>query len=78
VFNDRLKRLFGSVTGVQDRVDYNLIFHGNVSIESGKEAVRHFMSLSSIPDAFLLWRLYSSPCFERVKDRNYNIQLILV
>jgi len=52
VFNDRLKGYLAALQAYKIGVDYNLIFHGNVSIESGKEAVRHFMSLSSIPDAF--------------------------
>ena len=74
VFNDRLKGYLGALQSYKIGVDYNLIYHGNVSIESGKEAVRHFLDLPTAPDAFFAVEDFTAlGVLKELKDRNYNI-----
>src|SRR5215831_10770922 len=74
VFNDRLKGYLGALQSYKIGVDYNLIYHGNVSIESGKEAVRHFLDLATAPDAFFAVEDFTAlGVLKELKDRNYNI-----
>jgi len=51
VFNDRLKGYKEALTAHHIPVDESLIYSGQVSVESGMEAIRHFLSLSQPPDA---------------------------
>jgi len=45
-----------------------------VSIESGKDAVRHFLHLKNIPDAFFAVEDFTAlGVLKELKDRNYNI-----
>jgi LacI family transcriptional regulator, galactose operon repressor len=50
-FYDRLKGYMGALQANKIEIDPSLVYHGNVSIESGKEGVRHLLSLANPPDA---------------------------
>lgn len=50
-FYDRLKGYMGALQANKIKIDRNLIYAGNVSIESGREGVRHFLSMRNPPDA---------------------------
>jgi len=74
VFNDRLRGYLGALQTYKIGADYNLIYHGNVSIESGKEAIRHFLQLPVVPDAFFAVEDFTAlGVIQELKDRNCNI-----
>lgn len=50
-FYDRLKGYMGALQAHKIPVDPSFIFSGNISIDSGKEGMNHFLSLDKIPDA---------------------------
>lgn len=50
-FYDRLKGYMGALQANKIKVETSLIYNGNISIESGKEGVRHFWSMQNPPDA---------------------------
>lgn len=50
-FYDRLRGYLGALQAHKIRSDSSLIINGNISIESGKEAALHFLSMSRTPDA---------------------------
>ena len=50
-FYDRLKGYMGALQANKIKSEASLIYHGNVSIESGKEGVRHFLGMKNPPDA---------------------------
>lgn len=50
-FYDRLKGYMGALQAHKIKVDPALIYHGNISIESGREGVQHFWKSSNPPDA---------------------------
>lgn len=51
VFADRLKGYKAALKTYKIPFEKDLVFQGNVSIEAGKEAVKHFLSLKNPPDA---------------------------
>jgi len=51
VFYDRLKGYMAALQINNLPFDQNLVFKGNISIESGKNAANYFLSLPQIPDA---------------------------
>lgn len=50
-FHDRLKGYMGALQSHKIRFDPSLVYHGNVSIDSGREGVRQFWTLPEPPDA---------------------------
>jgi LacI family transcriptional regulator len=50
-FYDRQKGYLGALQANKIKAEASLIYHGNVSIESGKEGVRHFLTMKNPPDA---------------------------
>jgi LacI family transcriptional regulator len=50
-FYDRLKGYMGALQANKMKVDPSLIYSGNISIESGKDGVRHFWNMPDHPDA---------------------------
>ena len=50
-FYDRLKGYMGALQAHKMKIDHSLIYHGNVSIESGKKGTSHFLSMANPPDA---------------------------
>jgi LacI family transcriptional regulator len=50
-FYDRLKGYMGALQAHKIKVDSSLIYAGNISIESGKEGMRHLLKNDNPPDA---------------------------
>jgi LacI family transcriptional regulator len=50
-FYDRLRGYMGALQAHKIKVDPSIIFNGNISIESGRDGVRKFLSLNKPPDA---------------------------
>lgn len=50
-FKDRLEGYQNALKAHKMQVEENYIYHGNVSIESGKEAIDYFLKLNMPPDA---------------------------
>jgi LacI family transcriptional regulator len=50
-FYDRLKGYLGALQANKIKADPSLIYHGNVSIASGKEGAKHFIQMENRPDA---------------------------
>jgi LacI family transcriptional regulator len=50
-FYDRLKGYMGALQANKISVEPSLIYNGNISIQSGREGVRHFWSMPHPPDA---------------------------
>lgn len=51
IFNDRLKGYMGALQAHDISINHDLIYQGNVSIEAGREAIRHFLKMPDPPDA---------------------------
>ncbi|HEX4851699.1 MAG TPA: substrate-binding domain-containing protein, partial [Puia sp.] len=51
VFYDRLKGYMAALQANNLKINQSLIYPGNISIEAGREAVSHFLSLDQPPDA---------------------------
>ena len=51
VFGDRLKGYIGALQAHDIPFDEELVYPGKVSIESGKEAIQHFLKMPTPPDA---------------------------
>lgn len=51
IFNDRLKGYMGAFQANNRTVLYEHIYYGNVSIEAGKKAISHFLTMPDPPDA---------------------------
>ncbi len=50
-FYDRLKGYLGALQANKIKVDPSLIINGNISIESGRDGVKNFLSMNNPPDA---------------------------
>ena len=74
IFNDRLKGYLGALQSYQIKVDHDLIYPGNVSIQSGKKAVDHFLQLENPPDAFFSVEDFTAlGVVKELKDRGREI-----
>ncbi|BAV09031.1 transcriptional regulator, LacI family [Filimonas lacunae] len=51
LFNNRLRGYLGALQANNITIDSSLIYTGNISIEAGKTAIEHFLSLPNPPDA---------------------------
>jgi LacI family transcriptional regulator len=51
VFRDRLRGYLGALQANKIKVNKSLIYQGNISIESGREAAKYFISKKPRPDA---------------------------
>jgi LacI family transcriptional regulator len=51
VFYDRLKGYMAALQANNMRIDQNLIYNGNITIEAGREAGNYFLSMAKPPDA---------------------------
>jgi LacI family transcriptional regulator len=73
-FNDRLKGYQAALQAYKIRADYELIYPGNVSIESGKSAVDYLLNLSRPPDAFFAVEDFTAlGVIKEIKDRGYDM-----
>ena len=73
-FYDRLKGYMGALQANKIEFDPSLIYNGNISIESGKEGVRHFFSMRNPPDAiFAVEDFTALGVISELKERNIKI-----
>jgi LacI family transcriptional regulator len=73
-FNDRLKGYLGAIQANKLKVDVDLIYAGDVSIESGKQAVQYFLSMNNPPDAvFAVEDFTALGVIKELKDNNIRI-----
>jgi LacI family transcriptional regulator len=73
-FYDRLKGYMGALQANKIEIDTSLIYNGNISIESGKEGVRHLLSLTNPPDAiFAVEDFTALGVISELKERNINM-----
>jgi LacI family transcriptional regulator len=73
-FYDRLRGYMGALQANKIKVDPALIYNGNISIESGKEGVRHFWSMSNPPDAIFATEDFTAlGAIGELKERNIKI-----
>jgi LacI family transcriptional regulator len=73
-FNDRLKGYMAAIRANKLQVDPGLIYAGDVSIESGKQAVEHFLSMDNPPDAvFAVEDFTALGVIKELKDHNIKI-----
>lgn len=74
IFNDRLNGYLQALMVNKIPFDPHLIYHGNVSIESGREAVRYFLSLPEPPDAlFAVEDFTALGSLKELKDKNVSL-----
>ncbi|PWT74176.1 MAG: LacI family transcriptional regulator [Bacteroidetes bacterium] len=74
IFNDRLRGYRKALSDYQIETDEQLIFDGNVSIESGKDAIRHFSAASKMPDAvFAVEDFTALGAVQELKQMNIQI-----
>jgi LacI family transcriptional regulator len=73
-FNDRIKGYTDAVVAHGMAIDSSLIYHGNVSIESGKEGTYHLLSLADPPDAiFAVEDFTALGVIKAIKERNIKM-----
>ncbi len=74
VFYDRLKGYMGALQANNRKVKKDLIYTGNVSIESGRQAARHFLSLKTRPDAVFAAEDFTAlGVMKEIKDNKIKI-----
>ncbi|MEX6690592.1 LacI family DNA-binding transcriptional regulator [Danxiaibacter flavus] len=74
IFNDRLKGYMGALQAHNIKVDFDLVYAGDVSIEAGKAAIKHMMELPHPPDAvFAVEDFTALGAIKELKDRNIKI-----
>ncbi len=73
-FNDRILGYKAALRDNNISIDETLIYGGNVSIESGKEGTRYFLSLPHPPDAIFATEDFTAlGAIKELKERNINI-----
>ncbi|WP_225975507.1 LacI family DNA-binding transcriptional regulator [Panacibacter ginsenosidivorans] len=73
-FRDRLNGYKDALKANQKKAEKNYIYQGNVSIESGKEAVDYFLKLVEPPDAFFAVEDYTAlGVIKCLKERKFKI-----
>ncbi len=74
IFNDRLKGYEDALAANHIKKDPSLVYRGNVSIESGKEAAAYFLGLASPPDAvFAVEDFTALGLMKEIKERKLRI-----
>ena len=74
IFNDRLQGYIGALKENNINVDDELIFQGDVSVESGRSGIQHFLRLSNPPDAlFAVEDFTALGAIKELKDNNISI-----
>lgn len=73
-FNDRLKGYVAALEKNKRKVDQSLIYTGNISIESGREGTKHFLSLKNPPDAIFATEDFTAlGVIKELKERKIKI-----
>lgn len=74
IFRDRLEGYKAALAANHIPVDESLIYYGNVSIEAGRQAIRHFLELPQPPDAAFAVEDFSAlGAIKELKDRQIAI-----
>ncbi|HEY8914936.1 MAG TPA: LacI family DNA-binding transcriptional regulator [Chitinophaga sp.] len=74
IFRDRLEGYKAALTANNLPVDDSLIYNGNVSIEAGRQAISHFLTLATPPDAAFAVEDFSAlGAIKELKDRQISI-----
>ncbi|SEW18339.1 transcriptional regulator, LacI family [Chitinophaga sp. YR573] len=74
IFKDRLDGYKGALTAYGITVEDELVYFGNVSIESGRQAIQHLLSLSQPPDAvFAVEDFTALGAVKELKDKKIEI-----
>jgi LacI family transcriptional regulator len=73
-FYDRLKGYMGALQANKIKVESSLIYHGNISIESGREGVQHFWNRPNPPDAIFATEDFTAlGAISELKERKIKI-----
>lgn len=73
-FSDRLKGYIAALGANGIRVDEDLVYPGKLSIESGREAVQHFLKMHTPPDAVFAVEDYTAlGVIKELKENNIRI-----
>ncbi|MDP4264802.1 MAG: LacI family DNA-binding transcriptional regulator [Bacteroidota bacterium] len=73
-FYDRLRGYMGALQANKIKVEPSLIYHGNISIESGREGVHHFWALPDPPDAIFATEDFTAlGAISELKERKIKI-----
>jgi LacI family transcriptional regulator len=74
IFNDRLKGYMGALQANKIKIDFDLIYNGDVSIEAGKTAMQYFLEKENKPDAvFAVEDFTALGAIKELKDRGLKI-----
>lgn len=74
IFKDRLDGYKAALTAYGIAVEDELVYFGNVSIESGRQAIQHLLSLSQPPDAvFAVEDFTALGAVKELKDKKIEI-----
>lgn len=73
-FSERIKGYGDALLANHIHIDESLIYDGNVSIESGREGARHFLSLPNPPDAVFATEDFTAlGVMKELKERNIKV-----
>lgn len=73
-FNDRFKGYLGALQANKLKFNPDLIYNGDVSIESGKQAIQYFLSIPNRPDAVFAIEDYTAlGAIKELKDHNIKM-----
>jgi LacI family transcriptional regulator len=73
-FYDRMKGYMGALQANKIKMDPDLIYPGNISIESGKTGADYFLSLSNTPDAIFAAEDFTAlGAISKLKEKGINI-----
>ena len=73
-FHDRMKGYMGALQANKIKIDPDLIYPGNISIESGKTGTEYFLSLSDPPNAIFATEDFTAlGAISKLKERNIII-----
>lgn len=73
-FYDRLKGYMGALQAHRLKVDQSLIYHGNISIESGREGMKFLLKNETPPDAVFAAEDFTAlGVISEAKERKINI-----
>lgn len=74
IFSDRMKGYMGALQANNCKIEPDLIYPGSVSIESGREAIAHFLQMPDPPDAvFAVEDFTALGVIKELKERNIQI-----
>ena len=74
IFNDRLKGYMGALQMKGIKIDFDLIYQGNVSIDAGRKGIKHFLGLKNPPDAvFAVEDFTALGAIKELKENNVSI-----